>query len=138
MTRHELTFVQLKFRVPSMLIRRDRLVSQQQQLAASQNIQALLALTSATTAAAVPAASASALGSLTSPASDSSAETSWAGPTATPTTAPPAAGYSLNPLQQWEALQKQSLDADRDELVTKASGDSGPYGTYVAQKMLHV
>ncbi|CAK7235397.1 hypothetical protein SEUCBS140593_009269 [Sporothrix eucalyptigena] len=125
---------ELKFRVPSMMIRRDRLMSQQQHLASLHNMQTMLSSSSAMAAAAASASGTVSV-SLASPGSDAS---SAGGAQAIPTTMPPTGTQPLNPLQQWEALQKQSLDADRAELVAKASNNSGPYGTYVAQNILNV
>ena len=52
--------------------------------------------------------------------------------------APPTAGYAMNPLQQREAMQKEYFEQRKTELLAKASGDSGPSGQWVAQKMLTV
>ena len=52
--------------------------------------------------------------------------------------APPTAGYTMNPLQQREAMLKQQFEERRAELLAKASGDTGPSGQWVAQKMLSV
>jgi len=52
--------------------------------------------------------------------------------------APPTAGYSMNPLQQREAMQKEQFEQRRAELLAKASGESGSSGEWVAQKMLAV
>ncbi|CAK7234104.1 hypothetical protein SBRCBS47491_008837 [Sporothrix bragantina] len=127
---------ELKFRVPSMMIRRDRLMAQKQHLASLHSMQTLLSASSASGGSA-SAASISTPVSLASPGSDSTSSSS-SGNIVVPTTLPPGEPLPLNPLQQWEALQKQSLDADRDELVARASNNSGPYGTYVAQRILHV
>ncbi|CAK7209012.1 hypothetical protein SCUCBS95973_000307 [Sporothrix curviconia] len=113
---------ELKLRVPSMMIRRDRLMAQKQHLASLHN------MLSASSASGGSMASTSTPVSLASPESDTSS-----------TSMPPGGkDLPLNPLQQWEALQKQSLDADRDELVARASNNSGPFGTYVAERILHV
>jgi hypothetical protein len=53
-------------------------------------------------------------------------------------TAPPTTGYTMNPLQQREAMQKEHFEQRRAELLAKASGDSGPSGQWVAEKWLTV
>ncbi|KAF7545656.1 hypothetical protein G7Z17_g9007 [Cylindrodendrum hubeiense] len=40
-------------------------------------------------------------------------------------TAPPSEGYSMNPIQQREAMQKAQLDREKTDLVIKAMGSSG-------------
>lgn len=52
--------------------------------------------------------------------------------------APPSAGYSLNPLQQREAMQKTVFEQRRSELLAKASGQSGPSTQWVARNWLTV
>ena len=39
--------------------------------------------------------------------------------------APPSAGYTMNPLQQREAMQKEYFEQRRAELLAKASGKAG-------------
>jgi hypothetical protein len=39
--------------------------------------------------------------------------------------APPTSGYTMNPLQQREAMRKEFLDQKRAELVAQASGSAG-------------
>jgi hypothetical protein len=39
--------------------------------------------------------------------------------------APPTAGYTMNPLQQREAMRKEFVDQKRAELVAQASGSAG-------------
>jgi hypothetical protein len=51
---------------------------------------------------------------------------------------PPTAGYSMNPIQQREAMQREYVEARMSELLTKATGKSGPSGEWVAQKWLAV
>ena len=53
-------------------------------------------------------------------------------------TAAPAPGQMLNPLQQWEAMQKKYSDQERADLLSKAAAKSGESGEWVAQKMLQV
>jgi hypothetical protein len=125
----------LKFRVPSMLIRRDRVMSQQQHLESLHNMQAFLSTSSSVSPPGASITSVAGPGSLSSPGSDTSSATI---PRVVPTSGAPTTTQNPNPLQQWESLQKQSLDADRKELVEKASGGAGPYGTYVAHNVLHV
>ena len=52
--------------------------------------------------------------------------------------APPTAGYALNPLQQREAMQKEHFEQGRTELLVKATGTAGESGKMVAQKWLSV
>jgi hypothetical protein len=52
--------------------------------------------------------------------------------------APPTAGYAMNPMQQWEAMQKANHDRKKAELVRNASGEAGEAGESVAQKWLAV
>ena len=52
--------------------------------------------------------------------------------------APPTAGYTMNPLQQREAMHKEHVEQRKAELLAKASGDSSPSGVWVAKKMLAV
>ncbi|KAI1082614.1 hypothetical protein F5B20DRAFT_569213 [Whalleya microplaca] len=53
-------------------------------------------------------------------------------------TAMPAAGYSMNPLQQREAMQKERFEHFRAELIAKAAGNAGEGTQWVAQKWLTV
>ncbi|ORY60890.1 uncharacterized protein BCR38DRAFT_48670 [Pseudomassariella vexata] len=52
--------------------------------------------------------------------------------------APPSAGYSMNPLQQREAMQKEYFEQRKAELITKASGSqtAGPETRWAAQQWL--
>jgi hypothetical protein len=52
--------------------------------------------------------------------------------------APPTAGYTMNPLQQREAMQKEQFEQRRNELLAKAAGTAGETGQWVAQKWLSV
>ncbi len=52
--------------------------------------------------------------------------------------APPTAGYSMNPLQQREAMQQESFKQRRTELLNKAAGSAGETGQFVAKKLLSV
>ncbi|KAI0012366.1 hypothetical protein F4779DRAFT_62333 [Xylariaceae sp. FL0662B] len=54
------------------------------------------------------------------------------------TALPAAVGYSMNPLQQREALQKEQFENFRTELIAKAAGDAGEGTQWVAQKWLTV
>jgi len=53
-------------------------------------------------------------------------------------TAPPTLGYSMNPLQQREAMQEEYREQRKAELLATASGDSGSSGEWVAKNMLAV
>lgn len=121
-----------------MLIRRDRVMSQHQHLESLHNMQAFLSTSSGLSPPGILAAPGSAPGSQSSPRSDTGSPRAVPAIGMGPSTAGQPPGQPSNPLQQWETLQKQSLDADRKELVAKASGGSGPYGTYVAHNVLHV
>lgn len=128
-----------------MLIRRDQVMSRNQHLEAVHSMQTSLSATSAVSppgstlaslaATATSVTSATPASSLPSPGSDASTATI---PRVVPTAEPKDFAQVLNPLQQWEALQRQSLNADKKQLVDKASGNAGPYGTYVAHNILHV
>lgn len=52
--------------------------------------------------------------------------------------APPSAGYSMNPLQEREAMQKMAFEQRRSELLSKASGNSGLSTQWVAKNWLTV
>ncbi|GJC77758.1 white-opaque regulator 2 [Colletotrichum liriopes] len=52
--------------------------------------------------------------------------------------APPSAGYSMNPLQQREAMQKEFVEKNKAELLAKATGTAGQAGQWVAQNWLTV
>jgi hypothetical protein len=52
--------------------------------------------------------------------------------------APPSAGYAMNPLQQREAMQKESFEQRRADLLAKAAGKAGPSTQWVAQNWLTV
>jgi hypothetical protein len=52
--------------------------------------------------------------------------------------APPTSGYSMNPLQQREAMQMEHFEQHRTELVNKAAGTAGQTGQWVARKLLSV
>lgn len=52
--------------------------------------------------------------------------------------APPTAGYTMNPLQQREAMLKEQFEEKRSDLIAKASGNNGPGVEYVAKNMLSV
>jgi hypothetical protein len=52
--------------------------------------------------------------------------------------APPTAGYTMNPLQQREAMQKEYFEQRKAELLSKATADAGQSGEWVAKKMLSV
>jgi hypothetical protein len=82
-------------RVPSMLIRRDALLS------ASHGFENLLA--------------------------------------AHPTAHLPTAGQTLNPQQQWEAMQKQRIEIGKAELMKKLTQDTDDEGVHrIAEKWLNV
>jgi hypothetical protein len=52
---------------------------------------------------------------------------------------PPTAGYTMNPLQQREAMQKEYVEKRKAELLAKASGNSGSEEVkLVARKWLTV
>lgn len=52
--------------------------------------------------------------------------------------APPTTGYTMNPLQQREAMLKEQFDSKRTELLQKASNNAGPGVEYVAKSWLSV
>lgn len=52
--------------------------------------------------------------------------------------APPTNGYTLNPLQQREAMIKEQFESKRTELLAKASNNAGPGVEYVAKSWLSV
>jgi hypothetical protein len=52
--------------------------------------------------------------------------------------APPSAGYSMNPLQQREAMQKIAFEQRRSELLTKATGEPSHSTQWVAKNWLTV
>jgi hypothetical protein len=52
-------------------------------------------------------------------------------------TAPAMAGYSLNPIQQHEAMQKERIDRQKTELLSKARGTLNP-NEMVASRMLQL
>lgn len=52
--------------------------------------------------------------------------------------APPTAGYTMNPLQQREAMQKEYAEQQKAELIAKAVGNSGESAEWVASKWLSV
>lgn len=52
--------------------------------------------------------------------------------------APPTAGYSMNPLQQREAMQKEYFEQRKAELMAKATANSNEATQWVAQKWLTV
>ncbi|SPJ74819.1 related to negative acting factor [Fusarium torulosum] len=52
-------------------------------------------------------------------------------------TAPAMAGYSLNPIQQHEAMQKERIDRQKTELLSKARGTLNP-DEMVASRMLQL
>lgn len=52
--------------------------------------------------------------------------------------APPSSGYTMNPLQQREAMIKQQFDTNRTELLQKASNNAGPGVEFVAKSWLSV
>lgn len=52
--------------------------------------------------------------------------------------APPTAGYTMNPLQQREAMMKEQFESKRKELLQNASNNAGPGVEYVAKSMLSV
>jgi hypothetical protein len=52
--------------------------------------------------------------------------------------APPMAGYTMNPLQQREAMQKQYVEQSKAELLSKATGKAGKSGEWIAQHWLAV
>ncbi|KAI0156324.1 hypothetical protein BJ166DRAFT_354296 [Pestalotiopsis sp. NC0098] len=52
--------------------------------------------------------------------------------------APPTTGYSMNPLQQRESMQKAAFEQGRTELLHKASGNAGPSTQWVAKNWLTV
>lgn len=52
--------------------------------------------------------------------------------------APPAMGQSLNPTQQWEAMQKNYAENGKAELLARAVAKTGKSGEWVAQKWLQI
>ncbi|CAN8105008.1 unnamed protein product [Discula destructiva] len=52
--------------------------------------------------------------------------------------APPTTGYTMNPLQQREAMQREQFENKRSELLSKASNNAGPGVEYVARGWLSV
>lgn len=52
--------------------------------------------------------------------------------------APPSSGYTMNPLQQREAMIKEQFDNNRTELLQKASNNAGPGVEFVAKSWLSV
>lgn len=52
--------------------------------------------------------------------------------------APPTTGYTMNPLQQREAMQKEEFEKQRNELLQKAKGKTGSWGEGVASRILKV
>ncbi|KKY36364.1 putative negative acting factor [Diaporthe ampelina] len=52
--------------------------------------------------------------------------------------APPTAGYTMNPLQQREAMMKEQFESKRKELLQNASNNAGPGVEYVAKSWLSV
>jgi hypothetical protein len=52
--------------------------------------------------------------------------------------APPTTGYSMNPLQQREAMQKERVSQEKAELLQKAVGTAGQAGEWVAKTWLTV
>lgn len=52
--------------------------------------------------------------------------------------APPTAGYTMNPLQQREAMQKEYVEQRKAELIAKAVGNSGESAERVASRWLSV
>ena len=51
---------------------------------------------------------------------------------------PPTAGYTMNPLQQREEMQKKIVEQRRADLIAKAVGKAGEDGEKVATKWLRV
>lgn len=52
--------------------------------------------------------------------------------------APPTTGYTMNPLQQREAMQREEFESKRTELLSTASNNAGPGVEYVARGWLSV
>lgn len=52
--------------------------------------------------------------------------------------APPSAGYSMNPLQQREAMHRERVERQKAELLTKAMGTSGKVDEWTANTWLHL
>ncbi|KAK7428685.1 hypothetical protein QQZ08_004779 [Neonectria magnoliae] len=52
--------------------------------------------------------------------------------------APPSAGYTMNPIQQREAMQKAQFDKDRTDLLIKAMGTSGQLDEKTVDNWLQV
>lgn len=51
---------------------------------------------------------------------------------------PPSAGYTMNPFQQREAMQKEYLEQKKQELVKKAMASGNSQTNWVASKWLAV
>jgi len=52
--------------------------------------------------------------------------------------APPTAGYTMNPLQQREAMMKEQFESKRKELLQSATNNTGGGVEYVAKSWLSV
>lgn len=52
--------------------------------------------------------------------------------------APPSSGYTMNPLQQREAMQREHYSNKRTELLELASNNAGPGVEFVAKSWLSV
>ena len=53
--------------------------------------------------------------------------------------APPRAGHTMNPQQQWEAMQKMRSDRGKAELLEKLTGNAADDGTArVVQRLLQI
>ncbi|KAI8670789.1 Zn(2)-C6 fungal-type domain-containing protein [Fusarium keratoplasticum] len=52
--------------------------------------------------------------------------------------APPSAGYSMNPIQQREAMHKEQVEREKTELLTKAMGSLDKLDETVADGFLHL
>lgn len=52
--------------------------------------------------------------------------------------APPTTGYTMNPLQQREAMLKEQLENNRTELLEKGENNAGPGVGYVTKSWLSV
>lgn len=53
-------------------------------------------------------------------------------------TAPPAAGFTMNPIQQREAMQAAYVEKQKAELLSKAMGTSGKIDEWTANNMLRI
>lgn len=51
---------------------------------------------------------------------------------------PPSAGYKMNPIQQREAMQKELVERQKAELLSKAMGPSGQIDPTTANYFLHL